>query len=176
MILALLMIFFVHDTPKGFAQAPFVLPAREQILRLRTAQISTNKGNIFIELYPNEAPAHVANLKYRADQGLYRNTQFHKLTPGYVLQGGKSGRKVRYSLPPEFSQHPQERGSVGMARVEDLINPERNSDPSQLYILLSDAPHMTGKYTNFGKVIGGFSVLDSLRQGDVIEEIKVFVR
>jgi peptidyl-prolyl cis-trans isomerase B (cyclophilin B) len=176
MILALLMIFFVHDSPKAFAQVPFTLPPREQLMRLQTAQIDTNKGSIFIELYPESAPAHVANLKYRADKGLFRNTQFHKLTPGYVLQGGRSSTKLRYALPAEFNQHPQERGSIGMARIEDLINPERNSDPAQIYILLSDAPHMTGKYTNFGRVISGFAVLDKLRQGDQIKDVKVFVR
>lgn len=176
MILVLLMIFFVNDTPKAFAQAPFTLPPKEQLLRLQTAQIDTNKGSIFIELYPDLAPYHVANLKYRADKGFFRNTQFHKITPGYVVQAGKSSKKQHYALPAEFSHRAQERGSIGMARIEDLINPERISDPAQIYILLSDAPHMTGKYTNFGRVISGFTVLDKLRKGDSILDLRVFVR
>lgn len=63
-----------------------------------------------------------------------------------------------------------------MARVEDVVNPERLSDASQLYILLREAPHMNGKYTTFGKVIKGFPVLEKLKKGDVIKDIRVFVR
>jgi peptidyl-prolyl cis-trans isomerase B (cyclophilin B) len=174
MIFLLLLISFVGDTPKAFAQIPFKLPPHTTLERLQSALIKTNKGNIFVELYPESAPIHVANFKYRADKGLYRNTRFHKYVSGYVIQAGKSTGK--YSLPAEFSTHPQERGSIGMARIEDLVNPERASDSSQFYILLGEAPHMTGKYTNFGKVIGGFKVLDALKVGDIIEDVVVFVR
>jgi len=175
----LLLIFVLHDTPKAAAELPFIVPPRRELNRLRTAQIETNKGSIFIELYPEEAPLHVANLKYRADKGLFRNTAFHKFSPGYVIQGGGSpaaSKPQRYALSAEFNSHRHERGTIGMARVEDVINPERLSDASQFYILLMDAPHMDGKYTAFGKVIRGFSVLDKLRKGDTITEVRVFVR
>lgn len=173
------MIFQLHDTPKALAELPFIMPAARELARLQTAQIDTNKGSIFIELYPDEAPRHVANLKYRADTGLSRNTLFTKFTQGYVIQGGRpqnAGKKSEYALPAEFNSHHHQRGSIGMARVEDLINPERQSDASQFYILLMESPHMDGKYTTFGKVIKGFDVLDRLKKGDVIRDIQVFVR
>lgn len=173
------MIFALIDTQKSSAETPFAMPSTEKLLRLQTAQIETNKGSIFIELYPNDAPVHVANFKYRADKGLFRNTAFNKFTPGYVIQGGSPNPKIKalkYSLPAEFNTHPHERGSIGMARVEDVINPERNSDASQFYIMLMDNPSMDGKYTTFGKVIKGFDVIDKLRKGDAIKEVRVFVR
>lgn len=173
------MIFLLPDTRKAWAEPPFAMPATEQLLRLQTAQIDTNKGSIFIELYPDDAPVHVANFKYRADKGLFRNTTFNKFTPGYVIQGGNTKAKIKgskYTIPAEFNDRAQERGSIGMARVEDVINPERNSDASQFYILLMDSPHMRGKYTTFGKVIKGFDIIDRLRKGDVIKDVRVFVR
>ena len=173
------MIFQLHDTPKAMAELPFVMPSASELSRLQTAQIDTNKGSIFIELYPDEAPLHVANFKYRADKGLFRNTPFNKFTPGYVIQGGSprsAKNKPTYALSAEFNSRHQERGTLGMARVEDLINPERLSDASQFYLLLMDAPHMDGKYTSFGKVIKGFAVLDKLQKGDVIKDVRVFVR
>ncbi len=173
------MIFAVTDTQKAYCDTPFAIPPAEKLSRLQTAQIETNKGSIFIELYPEDAPIHVANFKYRADKGLFRNTSFNKFTSGYVIQGGSPSPKLKakkYSLPPEFNTHPHQRGSIGMARVEDIINPERNSDASQFYILLMDNPTMDGKYTTFGKVIKGFDVMDRLRKGDTIKDVRVFVR
>jgi cyclophilin family peptidyl-prolyl cis-trans isomerase len=63
-----------------------------------------------------------------------------------------------------------------MARQPNEVNPERRSHGSQFHILLADAPHMNGSYTIFGRVIRGMAVVDALRQGDQILEVKVFVR
>ena len=176
---SLLMIFSLLGSRNSMAEVPFVIPSTRELGRLRTAEISKNKGSIFIELYPEDAPLHVANFKYRADKGLFSNTRFNKFTPGYVIQGGNlthSPKRFQYKIPAEFNQKPHKRGSIGMARHEDLLNPDRSSDASQFFILLTDAPHMDGKYTSFGKIIKGFSVIDKLRAGDQIREVRVFVR
>ena len=81
-----------------------------------------------------------------------------------------------YSLLPEFSQKQHHRGTVGMARRADDINPQRLSNGSQFHILLRDAPHMDKKYTIFGEVIDGMDIVDKLTPGDKIISIKVFVK
>jgi cyclophilin family peptidyl-prolyl cis-trans isomerase len=70
-----------------------------------------------------------------------------------------------------------------MARTPDVydkrgqpVNPERRSSGSQFYLILNDAPHLDGKYTIFGKVVGGMDVLTSLRKGDKIKKLTVFIR
>ncbi|MBX7143751.1 MAG: peptidylprolyl isomerase [Oligoflexia bacterium] len=158
---------------------PFNLPPKQELQKLQSAIIYTGKGEIYFELYPQDAPWHVANFKYLADKGFYRNRRFHLYYPGYVIQGGSPDGKPSggpgYSLPAEFNKHPHELGTLGMARQPDYINPERRSNGSQFHILLSDAPHMDGAYTVFGKVVKGLNVLQKLRKDDLIQDIKVYI-
>ena len=95
---------------KGIAQKepPFILPKQSELNKLRSAVISTNKGELRLELYPEDAPWHVANFKYLADKGFYRNLPFHLYYPGYIIQGGAPSAKnlnsgPGYSLSAEFS-------------------------------------------------------------------------
>lgn len=158
---------------------PFLLPKRSELNRIRSAALYTNRGTILFELYPEKAPWHVANFKYLADKGFYRNLKFNIYMAGYIIQGGDpSGRGnggPGYNLPPEFSELEHVPGTLGMARRADDINPERLSSGSQFHILLGDAPHMNQKYTIFGHVVRGMSVVEELREGDVIKDLKVFV-
>jgi peptidyl-prolyl cis-trans isomerase B (cyclophilin B) len=166
---------------------PFVLPARAELLKLRSAAIETSRGTLFFELLPEEAPWHVANFKYLADKQFYNGLRFHLYEPGYLIQGGDPKGTgfggPGYSLPPEFSPRDHKFGTLGMARKPDaynrkkqLINPERRSSGSQFHILLGDAPHMDGRYTVFGKLVGGAAVLSQLRANDTIKKITVYVR
>ena len=161
-------------------EIPFDLPAESELSKLSTAVIFTNKGNITIELYPQEAPWHVANLKYLADKGFYKNLKFHLYIDSYVIQGGDPRGDglggPGYTLPPEFGQRKHSKGTVGMSRTRDSLNPERRSNGSQFHILLSDAPRMDNEYTIFGKIISGLAVAKKLRKGDVIEDLVVYVR
>jgi peptidyl-prolyl cis-trans isomerase B (cyclophilin B) len=171
------------------AQAPpFELPVRVDLLKLRSAELETNKGTITFELFPEDAPWHVANFKYLADKGFYRGLKFHLYEPGYLVQGGdplgngKGG--AGYTLPPEFSSRNHRLGTLGMARKPDVFqgptkehkNLERESSGSQFRIFLNDARHMDGKFTIFGKVVDGFSVLKTLRKDDIIVDLRVYVR
>ncbi len=177
-LLPLLIVCFVPSSV--IAEPPFVLPPREEIMKLRSCQIFTNKGSIIFELYPQEAPWHVANFKYLADRGFYRGLKFDYFQPDYIIQIGKAPggtpKDLRYSLQPEFSSQRHSYGALGMSRISGSSNPQRRSHSTQFYIILGPAPHMNSSYTVFGRVIDGSEVLDSLRSGDVIEDLKVYVR
>lgn len=173
----------VHSTE----EPPFELPARSEILKLRSAIIETSRGTMYFELLPEEAPWHVANFKYLADKNFYRGLTFHLHMPGYLVQGGDPKGNgfggAGYSLPPEFSTRNHRFGTLGMARKPDaydkkqrLVNPERRSSGSQFHILLNEAPHMDGLYTIFGKLVGGDDVLRKLRAEDTIKSVTVYVR
>jgi len=166
---------------------PFQLPPRAEVLKIRSAILETSKGKLFIELFPEEAPWHVANFKHLADSNFYAGLKFHFFAPERFIQGGDpTGTGFGgpdYSLPAEFSDRTHRYGTLGMARKRDgynkkkeLVNPERRSSASQFIILLQDAPHMDGRYTVFGKVVGGLDVLDQLRANDTIIKLTVFIR
>jgi len=181
-ILALIGLAFAASAqPKAKPfSIPFTFPAREKVLALRSAVIETSKGRIYLELFPEQAPWHVANFKQLADRGFYSGLSFHLYKPGFLIQGGAPhGDPLGgpgYSLPAEFSYEKQLRGTLGMGRVMDQLNPERRSHGSQFYMLLGDAPNLTGKYTAFGRVAKGMNIVDKLREGDVIRKITVYVR
>lgn len=186
MVLALclriiLLVSLLNFAGFGHADVPFRMPAKQDLERIRSAVISTNRGSFLIELYPKVAPVHVANFKYLADKGYYRDLRFDIYEPDYIIQGGSSPKSKDggpgYWLPPEFSELHHEPGIVGMARRPDIMfNSERLSNGSQFHILLGDAPHMDRKYTVFGKVVDGFAVVKRLRKGDVIKDVKVYIR
>lgn len=161
------------------AEAPFKLPPRSELQKLRSAKIETSKGDLLFSLFPTEAPWHVANFKYLADKRFYRDLPFHLFQRDYIIQGGQPPGKFNgpgYSLPPEFSRRKHDVGTLGMARRPDYMNPERISNGSQFHILLRRAPHMDGSYTIFGELISGHEVLKSLRKGDTIRDVIVYVR
>ena len=159
---------------------PFSMPDKESVEKIRSAVISTSKGDFLVELYPDTAPTHVANLKFLADKDFYKGLTFHLAQDDYIVQGGDptgSGNGgPGYNLLPEFSNRKHVRGTVGMSRRSDDINPQRLSNGSQFHILLRDAPHMDHKYTIIGQVVDGMDVVDRLSVGDTIQSIKVFVK
>lgn len=169
------------------SEPPFSLPPRSELLKIRSAIMETSQGKLYFELFPEEAPWHVANFKYLADKGFYSGLSFHVWKPHYLIQGGDPQSNgfggPGYSLPGEFSPRNHKFGTLGMARKPDgytskkqLINPQRRSSGSQFHILLEDAPHMDGKYTIFGKLVGGQDVLLKLRAHDTIKKLSVFIR
>ena len=185
--ISLFLVALALSRPVLADSPPFELPPKGEVLKIRSAILETSKGRIFIELFPEEAPWHVANFKYLADKGYYRNLPFHFFQKDYLIQGGdplgngKGG--PGYDLPAEFSTRSHTLGTLGMARKPDVdsktgkrTNPERRSNGSQFHILLAEAPHMDGQYTVFGKVVGGFQTLNHLKEGDKIVNLTVFIR
>ena len=139
------------------------------------AVLTTNKGKIVIELYPESAPKTVANFKKLINEKFYDGLTFHRYVKGFVIQGGDpKGNGTGgpgYTIPDEFNnpkQHPHLKGTVAMARTN-----APNSAGSQFYICLNDLPQLKGKYTTFGQVIKGMDVVMSLRKGDVIKKARL---
>jgi peptidyl-prolyl cis-trans isomerase B (cyclophilin B) len=140
------------------------------------ATIETNRGNIVVELYPAVAPKTVANFEKLSKDGFYNNLTFHRVEPGFVVQGGDpSGNGTGgpgYEIPAEISPTEKHlRGTIAMARTGDQVNPERKSSGSQFYICLGPAPFLDGQYTLFGAVVEGMDVVDKIKVGDKMTKI-----
>ena len=129
--------------------------------------IETNEGVIKAELYPEIAPNTVNNFVSLAGTGFYNGTIFHRVIPGFMIQGGDpQGTGMGgpgYSIKGEFSGNgfpnnlKHTRGVLSMARA---MNP--NSAGSQFFIMVEDAPHLDGQYAAFGKVISGMEEADRI--------------
>ena len=143
------------------------------------AVIKTDKGDIVVSFFPENAPVTVASFLHLARAGFYDGTTFHRVVPGFVIQGGDPLSKdpnssdvgtggPGYSLPLEPSEKPHLTGTLAMARSQD-----KNSGGSQFYICLGDQPSLDGQYTVFGEVVSGMDVVNQVVQGDVIRSITV---
>lgn len=160
---------------------PFKKPKAADLTKIRSAELITDKGTLYIELYPEDAPWHVANFKHLADTGFYRGKPFHLHRPDYIIQGGARSRSEPnsgpgYTLPPEFNNRKHLKGTIGMARKSDVMNRSRRSNGSQFHIILTDSPHLDGSFTIFGRILQGFDVAQELRKGDRIQDLKVYIR
>ncbi len=140
------------------------------------ATIVTNKGNIVVDLYPQDAPQHVNNFVFLAREGFYDGLSFHRVEPGFVIQGGdplgNGTGGPGYTIPPEIKRtHPK--GALAMARRGGP--PETTpSSGSQFYITLDATPFLDGGYTSFGQTTpDSMSVVDKIQVGDVIQTITI---
>ncbi len=156
---------YLRDRPPP-ENIPFDGLSASELARYR-AVVRTNLGPLEIELFPESAPEHVRRFLQLASLGLYSGTRFHRLVPGFVVQGGSlSSRsrpvpeKYRPLLTPlraEFNQHRHVRGTVSMARAGDP-----HSALDSFFIVLDDQPGLDGQYTAFGRLTGGFTTLEKL--------------
>tara|TARA_B100001750_G_scaffold138412_1_gene110259 strand:+ start:369 stop:995 length:627 start_codon:yes stop_codon:yes gene_type:complete len=130
--------------------------------------IETEFGKMVIRFFPNEAPGHVENFKKLAKEGFYDGTTFHRVIPGFMIQGGdpltKDGDRSNdgtggpgYSINAEFNSKPHNRGILSMARSSDP-----NSAGSQFFIMVKNTPSLDGQYTVFGEVIENIETADSI--------------
>jgi len=140
------------------------------------ATISTAKGDIVVQLDASAAPLTVNNFVFLAEQGFYDGLTFHRVEPGFVIQGGDpagtGGGGPGYTVPAEI-QLPHVEGAIAMARRGDEVNPDRASSGSQFYITLAPTPFLDEGYTAFGHVIEGMEVVQAIAIGDVIEKITI---
>ncbi len=129
-----------------------------------------DRGVIRIELLAHEAPQTVASFLRLAGEGFYTGTTFHRVIPGFMIQGGDPNTRNRdprddgqggpgYTLPDEFNDVPHRRGVVSMANTG-----QANSAGSQFFILVADRPDFDGRYTAFGRVLAGMNVVDAIAQ------------
>jgi peptidyl-prolyl cis-trans isomerase B (cyclophilin B) len=133
------------------------------------AIIETKFGSMEIRFFPDKAPKHVENFIKLAKSGFYDKTIFHRVIPGFMIQGGDPNTKDEkdksrygtgdpgYKVKAEFNDRPHVRGKVSMARAQDP-----DSAGSQFFIVVKDSPSLNGKYTVFGEVVKGMEVADKI--------------
>ena len=142
------------------------------------AVITTPKGVIKFEFYPDVAPNHCAAFIELADKGFYDETTFHRVEPGFVIQGGDPNTKTLqgmpgtggpgYELAAEFNEKPHLDGTLSMARAN-----EPNSAGSQFFICLGTQSFLDRNYTVFGQVTEGIDVVHTIERGDEMESVKI---
>lgn len=147
----------------------------EMVTADEVAVIETAFGEIVIEFFPLIAPLHAMNFKKLASAGYYDSTTFHRVIPGFVIQGGDIFSRddnmyndgtggPGYTIQAEFGGK-HLRGAVASARSADQVNPEKRSNGSQFYICVQDQPYLDQMgYTVFGRVIKGMEVVDKIAQ------------
>ena len=130
--------------------------------------METTRGTLTLKLFPQLAPNHCNNFKKLANSGFYDGTRFHRVIPGFMIQGGdilsRDSDRTNdgsggpgWTVDAEFNETQHKRGILSMARSSDP-----NSAGSQFFICVSDATHLDGKYTAFGEVIENIFVVDHL--------------
>lgn len=132
-------------------------------------KMETSMGTIVIELWPDVAPKHCQSFVYLINKGFYDSLTFHRIVPGFVIQGGdplgNGTGGPGYNVPAEFSNKPHEDGVLSMARSSDP-----NSAGSQFFICLGRLASLDNKYTVFGKVIEGLDVVHKIAQVPTVSE------
>ncbi|MSQ77140.1 MAG: peptidylprolyl isomerase [Nitrospiraceae bacterium] len=139
------------------------------------AIISTAFGDIHLKLYAEEAPRHVDNFLNLAKMGFYNGTTFHRVVPGFLIQGGdplsrKPDRSLHgtgepgYAMSAEPNDRPHKRGALSMAKMPKETNSTRNFDDngSQFFICVADSSGLDRRYTVFGEVVRGLDVVDKI--------------
>ena len=132
------------------------------------AVIETKFGNMEITFFPEVAPNHVSNFIELAKKGIYDGTTFHRVIPGFMIQGGDPNSKSPdrskhgmggpgYTVKAEFNDRKHKRGTLSMARAQ-----HPDSAGSQFFICVTDASFLNGKYTVFGEVVSGMEVADKI--------------
>ena len=135
---------------------------------MTTANIETNFGKISFKLIPELAPETVRNFEKLAKEGFYNGTLFHRVIPGFMIQGGDPNTKTDnksswgtggpgYNIKAEFSSRSHLRGIVSMARSQDP-----DSAGSQFFIVTADSTFLDRQYTVFGEVVEGMDVADKI--------------
>ena len=164
--------------------------SKEEIKKMADtkAVIETKFGNIELKFFPDVAPNHVDNFIELAKKGFYDGTTFHRVIPGFMIQGGDPNSKDHdkskhgmgspgFNVKAEFNNKPHRRGVLSMAR-----SAHPDSAGSQFFICVADSAFLDNKYTVFGKVVNGMEVADKIvsqprdRRDNPDERIEMKVR
>ncbi len=139
--------------------------------RYKKAEVKTSKGNFTIEFLPQFAPISVGNFCYLTEQKFFDNNSFHRVVPGFVIQGGDPEETgwggPEYDIVSEFSPLNYDAGIVGMASAG------KDTEGSQWFVTTGSFPHLNGRYTIFGKVIKGLVIANKILQGNKIISINL---
>jgi cyclophilin family peptidyl-prolyl cis-trans isomerase len=134
--------------------------------------LRTNRGEVRILLYPNEAPFTVSSIYHLTESGFYDDVAFHRVVRNFVIQGGDFDRRdgfggPSYRIPTEPSVETFSRGKVGIASSGP------DTEGSQFFITHSWSPHLDGLYTIFGEVVQGMNIVDQIQIGDTVLEARI---
>ena len=183
-LMILLPIFFSGCSKEDKAE-PIALKVTNKVESKPSKEvgiISTQFGDMVVEFYERAAPKHVESFKLHAKSGYYNGTIFHRVIPGFMIQGGdlntkgenksiygqgghaakfygigKEDNPSTWDIPAEFNDIKHTLGILSMARTSDP-----NSAGSQFFICAGDASHLDAQYTVFGKVIEGLGIIDKI--------------
>lgn len=149
----------------------------DELSLLQWAKVSTGKGDIWIKLFPEEAPNTVANFAHLANTGFYNDLNFHRVIPGFMAQGGcptgtgTGGPDWAIKCETNTNTSIHRRGTLSMAHAGP------NTGGSQFFITFVPTPHLDGVHTVFGAIeeddADSFAVLDSIQGQDAINSIEV---
>ncbi len=143
----------------------------DRTLRGRKVELETEKGRLVIELFPDDAPVHVANFLTLVAKKHYDGLDFHRVVPAFVVQGGDprgdGWGDAGYTIRDEIGPRRYVRGTLGMPKAG------KDTGGCQLFVTHLPAPHLDGRYTVFGQVAGGLDVLDRLEVGDRILHARI---
>jgi len=138
---------------------------------MKKAMIETDKGNIVLELFENDAPNTVANFVKLINKGYYNGLKFHRVIPDFMVQGGcpvgNGTGGPGYTIKCEINPKKHQTGTLSMAHAG------KDTGGSQFFITHSPQPHLDGVHTVFGQVIEGMDVVNAIRQGDIMKQVKV---
>ena len=138
---------------------------------MKKAIIESKKGNIVLELFEKDAPNTVANFVKLINKGYYNGLKFHRVIPNFMIQGGcpvgNGTGGPGYAIKCEINPRKHLAGTLSMAHAG------KDTGGSQFFITHSPQPHLDGVHTVFGQVIEGMDVVNAIRQGDVMKQVKV---
>ena len=138
---------------------------------MKKAMIETDKGNIVLELFENDAPNTVANFVKLINKGYYNGLKFHRVIPNFMIQGGcpvgNGTGGPGYAIKCEINPKKHTTGTLSMAHAG------KDTGGSQFFITHSPQPHLDGVHTVFGQVIEGMDVVNAIRQDDIMKQVKL---
>ncbi|NLK00369.1 MAG: peptidylprolyl isomerase [Clostridia bacterium] len=138
---------------------------------MKKAVIETEKGKIVVELFDEEAPDTVGNFIQLIEKGFYDGLTFHRVIPGFVIQGGcpegDGTGGPGYCINCEINEHKHVRGALSMAHAG------KDTGGSQFFICYDSFPHLDGVHTVFGRVTEGMEVADDIKAGDKMLKLTV---
>ncbi len=152
---------------------PIGLDLLDEVTDSSRVIITTSRGTIEAQLYPEAAPGSVANFVDLIKQGYFDQKTWHRVVPNFVIQTGcprgDGYGSLDYTIRSEYSQlYYDGEGYLGMAAT-----PMSDTEGTQWFITQSSTPHLDGRYTIFGKVMSGMDVVHNIQEGDLIEDVRV---
>jgi cyclophilin family peptidyl-prolyl cis-trans isomerase len=162
--------FLILGVSSGFAEVKQTTYTKKEIAKMAESRavIETKFGNMELKFFPDVAPNHVNNFIELSKKGFYDGTTFHRVIPGFMIQGGDPNSKnpdksqhgmggPGHTVKAEFNEKPHKRGILSMAR-----SGHPDSAGSQFFICVADSPFLNRQYTVFGEVVSGMEVADKI--------------